>query len=67
MSIGPSNPLLMDERRLDAVIERIASIKADTLVWIWPADRPAIPVAAHDPRWLLQWARDRACYAANVG
>ena len=55
-----------DERRLDAVIERIAEIEADTMIWIWPDGRAPVPVAARDPRWLLHWARDRASYSAGA-
>jgi hypothetical protein len=54
-----------DQQRLDAVIDKLRRIDADTLIWIWPDDREKVPVAAASPyHWLRHWSRDRACYAA---
>jgi len=55
-----------DELRLDAVIERIARIAVDVVVWIWPDDRDPVPVAAAAPyHWLIAWERDHAIYAGE--
>ena len=54
-----------DERRLDAVLDRIAQVDADMPVWIWPDDRPPVEVEAPSlHHWLAHWSWDRACYAA---
>jgi hypothetical protein len=55
-----------DAQRLDAVIERIATIEAGTLIWIRPDDREPVPIAAASPyHWLAHWSRDRASYSAG--
>jgi hypothetical protein len=60
LSLSPA-----DERRLDAVLDRIAQVDADMPVWIWPDDRPPVEVEAPSlHHWLAHWSWDRACYAA---
>jgi hypothetical protein len=65
----PRGPLsLADARRLDAALDRIALVDADIPVWLWPDDRPPIPVEAGSlHQWLAHWARGSGVLRRRAG
>ena len=55
-------PLLGDEARMDAMLQRLKPGALPAAVcWCWP-DRPPEPVTGSGEGWLAAWARDRAVY-----